>query len=153
MSAFDEHILNNPSVCNNCYRRIRRPRPTPPQDRTSRQDLLGSTTTRCRDQTSVEHVPDHPPTDDYMMFCECGVESAFDRERSKWQADPVREFAMQVSRTLNDLNVDHDRRTFFAHAMDYHRGAEDYETDELLAMALDRAIAVTVASSTQAVAD
>lgn len=144
---YQDNVLSNPEVCNNCYRRIREPRAV--REHLRSDVTVGQAQTgRVRTTTTVEHVPDELPTDDRVTFCECGADGAFDRPRSKWEVDDVRTYAKTLSRTLDSLGVDHDRKTFFEQAIQRHEFDDrHYQTDEILAAALKTAVAVTNAST------
>jgi hypothetical protein len=151
---YQEHVLNNPEVCSNCLRRVREPRLQRDPSLT-RSDVSVETapTTRVRSTTTVEHVPGGVVTDDHGTFCRCGVESTFHRERPKWEdAVRVRELAKHCSDTLDDLEVSHDRRTFFTWVCEL-TGTGDIDrwrmTDEILATALALAVARSSTASSR----
>lgn len=85
IAASFQDLLNDPTVCSNCFRIVRDERELPGTE-------LASGTTKCaresvsplaRDRrwTELDHTPGEDPTEDFVTWCECGVESAFHRER------------------------------------------------------------------------
>jgi len=139
-ALYQDHVLNNSEVCSSCFRRVRRPRPQPGLGRADAHRQLAPST-RVKRTTSIEHVPGDPPADDHGTFCACGVESAFAFERPlREPRDDVLDRAKRLSRTLDALQVDHDRVTFFQAILEEHGPWGLWpETDELLARALHRA--------------
>lgn len=79
MSVLQYHILNAPDVCSNCFSLVRRERvQTKTTDPKSHASVEKSAYTRVKHTTEVDHTPDGPTTDSIAVFCECGVQSAFE---------------------------------------------------------------------------
>ena len=126
---FQEHVLNDPSVCNNCFRSIRRER-AHTESRTLRGDVSAtrSAFTRVRETTSVEYPPGTTASDAIAVFCECGTEGAFDRVWGETDADRerVRTLIQHLLRTLDRKEVTVDQERLAAHAL----AAYDERPDE-----------------------
>lgn len=117
---FQEHVLNAPDVCSNCFRTIRRER-AHTESRTLRGDVsvTKSAFTRVRQTTSVEYPPGRTATDSIAVFCDCGTESAFDRVWSELDIDRdrFRTLIKHLLRTLDRKAVSVDRQALAAHAL------------------------------------
>lgn len=117
---FQEHVLNDPSVCNNCFRTIRREREHT-ESRTLRSDVsvTKSAFTRVRQTTSVEYPPGTTASDAIAVFCHCGTEGAFDRvwDDIDCDRDRFRVFVQHLLQTLARKQVSVDRQRLAAHAL------------------------------------
>lgn len=71
---FQEHLLDSAHVCNNCFRRRRRPAV---RHRSHQPDETYSE--RIRWETIVEDVPGALASESKTVFCDCGVDGAFAR--------------------------------------------------------------------------
>jgi len=80
MQIFQEHVLNSPACCNNCFRRVRTERTqresTDPKSVTSARL---SPYTRDEHTTKIDTTPFGTPAQATAVWCACGVESAFER--------------------------------------------------------------------------
>lgn len=72
---YQEHVLNAPDVCSNCFRLVRVERERPASGFRPAETFYA----RNQATTSVEHPPADTVSESEAVFCECGVESAFDR--------------------------------------------------------------------------
>jgi len=151
MTAYQDLILNNPAVCNNCLGRIRRDRAvTQSRDPTSVTTVQKSAYTRHERTTSVEHVPGgDDTTQSVAVFCECGVESAYHRlwedgdDRCLRMAR-VKTLLKNCIRTLEAKGVTLDRGTFVRLALHYYR--EDHDFNAAVDRATEAAIETAAAT-------
>jgi len=149
MSVFQERILNNSSVCSNCFRRRSRPRLVrESRDPTEPTSVRRSATTRVRETTELDHAPPAPPTADGGVFCErCGTMSAFDRlwggeDRCiRWER--FKELVQNCIQTLEDEGVTLDRKTVATVALSHYR--EHNTVNDALETAVDAAVESTAA--------
>ncbi|WP_058366647.1 hypothetical protein [Haloparvum sedimenti] len=90
MIDFQEDVLNDGHVCNNCMGRLRRRASRPVRYRNADVDekqnrvqeegvFIASYSERLRWRTTVDDVPDVPVRDQHQTFCECGSPDAFTR--------------------------------------------------------------------------
>lgn len=79
-TAFQEHVLDAPDVCRNCFRLVRSER-SRTTSATQRSDVSveKSPYTRVRRHTEIDHEPDVVATDSIAVWCDCGCQSAYDR--------------------------------------------------------------------------
>ena len=151
MTAFQELVLNDPEVCNNCFGRVRRER-SQTQSSTFRSDVSAekSPYTRVETQTTVDHVPGETPSRSVAVFCECGTESAFDRI---WEDSDDRCLTMRrlkdllksMVRTLEAKGVTLDRPTCIRLAIHYYR--QHYDLNQAFEDALEAAIETAALTS------
>jgi len=151
MSVFQERILNNPAVCNNCFRRIRRER-SQRESATLRSDVSArrSLYTRVKQTTSVDYVPAERASEAIAVFCECGTESAFDRiwddgENRCLTTRRVKTLLKACIRTLETLGVTLDRKTTIALALQHYR--DDHDFNSALKAAVETGVHRSVAQS------
>lgn len=119
-TPFQEHILNAPDVCNNCFRSIRRERShTESRDPRQPTSVTKSAFTRIRQTTSVEYPPGATASDCIAVFCACGTEGAFDRVWDEIDIDRERYHALiqQLLRTIERKEISVDRERIAAHAL------------------------------------
>lgn len=79
MTALQEHVLSAPDVCNSCFRLVREERS---QTETTDKEPVStslSAYTRVRQTTSVEHVRSDWASESVAVFCECGLETVYER--------------------------------------------------------------------------
>ncbi|GAB7010479.1 hypothetical protein [Halorubrum trueperi] len=90
MFDFQEDVLNDGHVCNNCMGRLRRRAIRSVRYRNADVDaqqnrvqedgvFVASYSERLRWRTTVDNVPDVPVRDQHQTFCECGSPDAFTR--------------------------------------------------------------------------
>lgn len=136
-ALFQDHVLNAPDCCSNCFRLAREERvnvvPTdfvdaavltdvPTGDtENGRAVVQGSHYGRSIEFTSAEYPTTDIPSDSRRVFCRCGVASVFHREWSDARLledrDRFRELLKHLTRTLDRKGVSHDRKTLFAVAL------------------------------------
>lgn len=130
MTLYQEHVLNAPDVCNNCFAlvRIERERTT---SATQRSDVSVEKTpyTRVDTTTSVEYTPAETASDSKTVFCECGVESSYHRI---WQDDDrcptmprFKHYLKTLMRTLDEKGVTLNRETCAGIAIQHYRDEND----------------------------
>lgn len=150
MTAFQEHVLNAPDVCNNCFQTIRRERSRTTSS-TLRSDVTAekSAYTRVRQTTEIDHVPGGLPSQSITVWCECGTQSAFDRW---WDDGDDRCLRMSVFKALlkqsiyalERKSVTLNRRTVIETAI--HQYRRNHDVNEALAEGVKSGITTAVAS-------
>jgi len=162
MTAYQDLILNDPEVCNNCLGRIRLDRPvTQSRDPTAPTTVEKSPYTRHEHNTTVEHVPGgDDTTQSVAVFCECGVESAYHRlwddgDDRCLRMTRVRELLRNCIRTLEAKGVTLDRRTLARLAIHYYRDRHDFNAavDRATEAAIETAAATGGRSTPAALSD
>lgn len=156
MTAFQELVLDDPEVCNNCFGRIRRERART-ESSTLRLDVSveKSPYTRVETQTTIDHVPGGTPSESVAVFCECGVESAYERiwtdgDDRCLRMRRVKDLLRAMIRTLEAKGVTLDRPTCIRLAIHYYR--EDHDLNTAFQDALEAAIETAALTSSDAVA-
>lgn len=150
MSAFQERVLNAPDVCSNCLRVIREERAVcESTDRKSVTSTSLSAYTRVRETTTVSHGPSETASASIGVFCECGVESAFERvfddgEDRCLASHRVRELVKRAIRTLESKGVTLNRETFAKLAIQHYR--EKHDVNAALETGTETAIQTAAAS-------
>jgi hypothetical protein len=118
---FQEHVLNAPDVCNNCFRLIRVERAhTESRDPKKSTSVTKSAYTSVGvHTTSLEYAPHESPAKAWGIFCDCGTESAYDRTWADRRPDRnrFREFVQNLLRTLDRKGVTVDRERTAYHAL------------------------------------
>lgn len=76
-SIFQEHALSAPDVCNNCFRRVREEREQ--RSSTGQATVELSPYTRDETTTEIDSTPFGTPTRSTAIWCDCGVDSAYER--------------------------------------------------------------------------
>jgi len=154
MTAFQELILNDPAVCNNCLGPIRRERAqTQSRDPRNPTSVEKSPYTRHERRTSVEHVPGGDGcTQSVAVFCECGVESAFmrlwdDGDDRCLRMGRFKDLLKRAIRTMEAKEVTLDRATAVRLALHHYR--EDHDANDALDQAFEAAIETAAATSGQ----
>jgi len=112
---YQEHVLNAPDICSNCFSIVRVERERPASGWRPAETFYS----RNQAKTSVEHVPAETVSETEQVFCECGVASAFDRVWS--DRDMTRQrFAQLVKRLIRSVErkgLTVDRQAMVAHAL------------------------------------
>ena len=119
--AFQEHVLNAPDVCNNCFQLIRVER-AHTESRTLRSDVSATKSAYTSvgvQTTSKEYPPARCASDAWGIFCDCGTESAYDRTWDDRAPDRerFRTFVQNLLRTLGRKEVSVDRERLAYHAL------------------------------------
>jgi hypothetical protein len=159
MDIYQDHILDNPCVCNNCFRRRSRERHhRESRDPTEPTSATRSPTTRVRASTTVEHGPAESPSESQGVFCACGAESAFDR---LWDGDSLTDerfktLLVAVVETLGELDVTLRRKPTLSLALQYYRDGQT--VNNALGQAIETGVETATArpdreSKTAALAD
>lgn len=149
MTAYEEHVLHAPDVCNNCFQRIREERVDPA--RTGWREYE-SHYARREETTEIGYGPADSVSEQKGVWCGCGVESA--RDRIWAYTEPDREqfktLLQNAVQTLDHKGVTIDRKKMIAHALQaFDDGAN---VDAAIERGLDVGLAVA-ASSNRATAD
>jgi hypothetical protein len=152
-SAYQEHVLDAPDVCSNCFRPIRRER-SRTTSATGRSDVSveKSAYTRVQKHTEVDHHPESTPTKSITVWCDCGTEGAYDRY---WEDGDGRcltkarfeRFLARSIRALERKGVSLDRETCIRHALGHYASKHDY--DAALKRGIEAGIQTAVASTAQ----
>jgi hypothetical protein len=150
-SVYQEHVVDAPDVCSNCFRPIRRER-SRTTSATDRSDVSveKSPYTRVREHTEVDHHPASPPTESITVWCVCGTEGAYDRY---WEDGDDRclmmsrfkQFLTCSIRTLERKSISLDRETCVRHALSHYRDHHDY--DAAIEAAVEAGIQAAVANT------
>lgn len=138
--AFQEHVLNAPDVCNNCFSLVREDRDEYVPDRFFNKARLGELDTvsrpsdgrgfvktaryaRVDNQTEECYPPTEYPTNSKRIYCECGASGSFDRIWSDQDIDKERfkEFVRHLHAALAHKRIAHDAQTFARHAVHCYR--------------------------------
>lgn len=141
-------LLDDPTVCSNCLRRIRVEREqTKSSSRRSDVSVELSATTRHPVKTTLEWAPHRPPTHSKGCFCECGSESAFDRV---WDPQDIarerfRALLKQAIITVEATGTTLKRKEAAMYALSHFDDHGD--ADRALANGLDAGIVAAAASS------
>lgn len=180
--TYQEHVLNAPDVCSNCFALVREARqdylpeqahngPTLELDTVSRpsdgKTFVETSYYGAREETTTEaYDPHSPPTDARDYYCECGTASSYDRhwDDRDINRDRFREMIKQLVRALRTKQVSVRGRQLAAYALHEfdkrspvpavgpRRPDQPVTVDEALAAGLSAAI-TTQAASSSAVAD
>jgi len=160
---YADHILDARDVCLNCGRKNRTDRVSAHmRDGVATGKTLDSHLSRDKRRTSREHVTlGEEPAHCETVFCECGVETQFERIWSALDYGQFKSYVKRIIRTLREKRVDVTERTLMEHAFRGFRETvrdrglflpvlEQDVVDELLADAVDAAIATATAGGTEA---
>lgn len=138
---FQERVLNSPAVCRNCYRTVRVERV---RAETGRFDSAHESSRYARERrnTSIEFAPAETASDSKGVFCECGVESAFDRvwDDADVDRERFRAFIKAVLRSLERQGIALDRHRAAARAL--QAWDDDATVDEALSAGVAQGLAV-----------
>jgi hypothetical protein len=152
-SAYQEHVLDAPDVCSNCFRPIRRER-SRTTSATGRSDVSveKSPYTRVQEHTEVDHHPEGPPTRSITVWCDCGTEGGYDRywEDGDGRCLTKARFKTFLTRTIRSLEangINLDRETCVRYALGHYREQHDY--DEALERGIKAGIRAAVANTPQ----
>lgn len=161
MTVYQERILNNSCVCNNCLRRRSRPRQVrESRDPTEPTSVQRSPTTRVQERTTVDYGPDESPADAWGIFCECGAESPFDRvwddgDDRCLTMDRFKTLLRAAIETLEAQDVTLDREVVVPLALQHYR--DEHDVNAALETAVERGVETAAArtrdSKTAALAD
>jgi len=123
---YQEHVLNAPDVCSNCFSIVRVERERPARGFRPAESFYA----RNQATTSVEHVPAETVSETEQVFCECGVASAFDRVWSWRDVDRERFRALLINllRSVERKGLTIARQPAAAHALASH--AQRQETED-----------------------
>jgi hypothetical protein len=118
-------------VCNNCLSLIRRERDQRESTDGGKSTAKLSAYTRVKHQTEVGHGPGAEPTQCTAVWCDCGVESAFERiwddgDDRCLTTQRVKEYLRNCIRSLEHKGVSLDRKTTIALALQYYRDTHDF---------------------------
>ena len=141
---YADHLLDAADVCSNCFRRVRLERVDQVRGGLTRQ--LDSHLERHPRRTSIEFAPHEIPARSKGVFCECGVEGAFERLWDPTAVDEERfkSLVKAAIRTLAEKDVTIKRKETVMYALSHWR--EHNDADKALAAALDAGIVAAAAS-------
>jgi len=148
---YADHILDARDVCSNCFRRIRVERVDPVMSRSGLRHELDSHYSRDQQTTEVDwHDGEPAPAHSRGVFCECGVEGAFER---LWDPDDVdrerfRELLVTAVATVERKGVALKRRETLRYALSHF--SEHADVDKALSLALEAGIVAEAASEDRA---
>ena len=150
-SAYHEHVLGAPDVCNNCFSLIREERVDPTRSGLGRE--YESRLTRRDETTEIGYGPARTPSESKGVFCQCGVESARDRvwEYTEPDRDRFEALLQNAIRTLELKGVTFGRRDLAVAAIAAWKAG--YNVDGAIEHGLDAALATAASSDTATTAD
>ncbi|WP_049979377.1 hypothetical protein [Halolamina rubra] len=125
-SEYQEHVLNAPDVCSNCFRLVRVERERPASGFRPAETFYA----RNQATTSVEHAPADTVSESEAVFCACGAESAFDRIWS-WRdvnRERFHELLKHLLRSAERKGLSIARQPAAAHALASHE--QRHERDD-----------------------
>ena len=131
--VYQDHVLNAPDCCSNCFRYVRehRDRMTPSRfhnqaaiddspivDTKENSLLVESHYAHRRDTVSAGYTPDGNPTNARHYFCECGTGSSFERHWDDVDVaeDRFTEFLRALAKTLLRTGVSVTPQTMVSQA-------------------------------------
>jgi hypothetical protein len=144
--TYADEILDDSSVCSNCFRQIRVDRIDPHRSDTLNEEWV-TRSERHKRNTTIEYGPADRVSEQKGTFCQCGVESARERIWSDEDvdADRFRGLIQHVIETLEAKGVTLKRQETAAYALQARR--DGTAVDAALAQAVDAGIVAAVASS------
>lgn len=140
---YADHILDASDVCSNCLRVNRLERVDPVRGGLSRE--LDSHLERHPRRTTIEFGPHECPPQSKGVFCECGVEGAYERLWDPTDVDEERFKALlkRALRTLEERGVTIKRKETVVYALSHWR--EYGDVDQALATALEAGLVAAAA--------
>lgn len=78
-AEYQEHVLNNPAICSNCFALVRREREGYTSRKNRKNRIATSYHARDLEHTTVAYAPTTSPCSSKRVFCECGVHGSFTR--------------------------------------------------------------------------
>lgn len=118
-AVYKDVVLEAPDVCNNCFSTtlVERSERRPPHERVS---IELSQYERDPQNTVVDHAPAPTNRESAAVFCECGVEGAFDRiwnDGDGVDEDRLRDLVQNLIRTLESKGFEVGRKSFAGQAL------------------------------------